>query len=1319
MFVKMKQIVKRYFLFISLFVFLSNGFSIGVKTPPLQNAIVFTENKNQWPAQVKYNAEVGNGTTLFMENDRFTFVKYDPSELEKIHDKFQNSKTKNKYQSEVVHLHAFQMNFVGSDPDVEISAQKKVSFYYNYFIGNDPSKWASEVGSYAIVNYKNVYPDIDINAYQQGKNFKYDFVVAAGGDPSKIILRYNGVDKLSIKNNRLIIQTSVGDLIENIPYSYQLINGIKKEVRCQYELSGDGTTISFKLPDGYNTDYSLVIDPVLVGATYTGSANTSTYGHCAAYDPAGNIYTGGQCWGIGYPVTVGAFQSSFGGGCDIAISKFNPNASSLIYATYLGGTADDVPNSLFIPANGEIYVLGASLSSNYPTSAGCFDNSYNGSTDITVTHLNSTGTALIGSTYIGGSQTEGGGSVPWSMNYHDSQRGEIIVDGAGNAWVASFTNSSNFPTTAGAYNQTINGTGTYDGCAFRLSPNLSALQWSTFLGGSSEDGAYALRLNSAGQLYVTGCTESPNFPNTAGAYDQTFNGGPLDGFITRFNATGTSVLASTFFGTTMNDISYFLDMDGSGSPYIYGSSAGVIPITAGVYSNPGSSNFVSKFNSGLTSLMFSTVFGDGSSSHLEPSAFMVDSCQNVYMSGFGSTTNYPVTSTALFSSQSLTNGGSCYFFVLSKDALTQLYGSFYYGTHVDGGTSRFDPSGTIYQGICMPPGGAVTPTWAYDDGSLTSSYNLFVVKIDFQMAGVNAIASVAPNDTVCLGTPVNFVNTSNGANYQWNFGDGTAISTSTSPSHVYSAPGTYTVVFTAIDSSSCNISDTAHLIIKVLPQPQINLGNDTTLCGTPNMTLNAGTSGNIYSWSTGATSQTIIANSIGDYWVTISNGTCSASDTISILLLTQPSLGNDTSLCSGQSLTLNSGNTGATYLWSTGAVSQTINVTTSGQYWVTVSSGACQLSDTMNVTFLPNPVVNLGNDTTVCLSSVITLDAGNPGSTYLWSTGAVTQTININTIGTYYVTVSNGQCSKKDTINIQLLTQLSLGNDTTLCTGQSLTLNAFVPGATYLWSTGATTPAIHLSLPGQYSVITNLGSCQTFDTVNVNYISYPVINLPSSSSICPNSSVILDAGAPATSYLWSTGATTQTITVSSGGTFSVVVANAQCKISDTTIVKSVEPIAWENSAMLCSVDKYTLDAGTSGATYLWSTGATTQTIDVTESGIYWVVMNKENCLLSDTILLDGGLGAGVVWFPNSFTPNGNELNDIFTGIGIDITYFHLTIFDRWGELVFESETEDTGWNGTYKGAVVKQDVYVWKLQYKTKCTQDKLNTRLGHVTVVY
>lgn len=989
-----------------------------------KNNVLFEENKNQWPEQVKYRVNVGNGATAYLEKTKFTFVKFNPAELEKIHSNSHDKKHQHAKTKETVHLHAFEMNFVNANPAVEISAQEKITSYSNYFIGNDPSRWASEVASYKVVDYKNLYPGIRLKAYEYSQQFKYDFIVGPGADPANIQLEFKGADRLTIKNNRLIIKTSTGDVIENAPYSYQIINDKTVEVACKYRLSADDKTVWFYFPNGYDKNYELTIDPVLVGATYSGGTG-STYGHCAAYDAAGNIYTGGESFDNDYPTTLGAFQVNFGGSVDISISKLNPDASNLIWATYIGGSSEEIPNSLFIPANGELYVLGASSSADYPVSAGCFDNTANGFTDITVTHLNAAGTALIGSTYVGGTQEDGGGFfLPWGINGHDVKRGEIIVDGSGNAWVASFTVSADFPATPGAYNTTLNGAGTYDACVFRLSPDMASLQWSSFLGGTTDEGAYGLRLNTAGELFVTGCTSSSDFPTSTGAYDQTFNPNLglsfTDGFVACFNAAGTALISSTFYGTTNNEISYFIDLDGSGYPYIYGSSNGNMPVTSGVYSNPGSGNFIAKFNHTLTALEFATVFGDGSPMFLEPEAFMVDSCENIYVSGFGGYDSYPITPNALFPTQASANGGSCYFLVLSKDATSLLYASLYYGNHVDGGTSRFDPNGTIYQGICMEPGGGQTPAWAWSNSGSGFNYDIFVVKLAFELSGVNAIASAAPNDTICSGTAVNFINTSNGANYLWNFNDGSPVDSSTSPSHTFSGTGVFNVLFTAIDSESCNMIDTTHLTITVLPAPQVNLGNDTTICGTPNVVLDAGNA-NSYVWSTGASSQTINVNTTGNYWVTISNTVCTDKDTISIQALQQPDIGNDTSACDGQDIVLNAANPGATYTWSTGATTQTITVNTDGTYSITVTKASCQFSDTISVAFAPYPAADLGSDTILCTENTVTYNAQSPGATYTWSTGSSAASIDVTTSGTYYVTVTNSCSSATDTVNVEIL----------------------------------------------------------------------------------------------------------------------------------------------------------------------------------------------------------------------------------------------------------------------------------------------------------
>lgn len=1170
--------------FILLFLLLISGYSRAQQAANLLagNAIEFEENKNQHPAQVLYQTPAGNGISLFMERDRFTYVMYDPAELEKIHEVSHNGK-KTSVKEGLVHLHAFQMNFLGSDPMTEVNAGDKKSFYRNYFKGNDESKWATEVGVFGQVTYSNLYPGIDLHAYNQDGFFKYDFVLEAGADPKLIRMQFNGADEIKIKNNQLIIRTSTGLIIENAPYTYQLIENAKREVKCVYELSADGKTVSFRFPNGYNSAYPLVIDPVLVGASYSGGISScTTYGHCATYDPSGNIYTGGECFGAGYPAQVGAFQTTFAGSVDIAIGKLNPNASSLLWATYVGGSGRDIPNSLFATGPGELYILGATQSPNFPTSGGCFDNTYNGADDITVTHLNNTGTALVGSTYVGGTGDDGGGGwVPWAMNGHDAMRGEILVDGAGNAWVASFTNSANFPTSAGTYDNSLGGT--WDGCVIRLSSNMSALQWSTYLGGSGNDGAYGLRINSSAEVFVTGATSSSDFPVSVGAYDGSYNGGTSDGYVTRFNAAGNAVVASTYFGTAANDISYFMDMDAAGNPYIYGVSSGSMPVTPGVYTNPGSGNFITKFDPGLFGLTFSTVVGGGAG-HLEPEAFMVDSCENLYISGFGSSPAYPVSPNSLYPTQASVNGGNCYFMVLTKDALGLSYGSFYYGWHVDGGTSRFDPQGIIYQGICIGGGGAATPAWAYKNNVGAPGWDMYVVKIDFQTAGVNAVASIAPNDTICLGDSITFTNTSNATDFIWVFGDNSANDTNAIPTHLYTSAGTFTVTLYAIDSMSCNIIDSMFLDITVLPLPVVNLGNDTTICGPVNQTLNATSAGCTYLWSTGATTATINVNAAGTYYVTIDNGACTATDTINISTFSIPDIGSDTSICQGQNLTLDAGHPGSNYVWSTGATTQTINVNTTGIYWVDVSAGNCSFRDSIDVTVIVVPQPNLGNDTAICPGSAFTLTVTNPNASYIWSDGSSDQSMNVDTAGVYYVTAYVGSCIASDTINVTFLAAVNLGHDISLC----------------------------------------------------------------------------------------------------------------------DLTNGVE-----------------LDAGNPGSQYLWSTGATTQTIHVEESGVYYVeVLNTSNCALTDTITLIGDVGGGILYLPNCFTPTGNGLNDYFCAVSTSVTEFHMQIFNRWGQLIFETDNINNCWDGRYKGNMVQEDVYVVKTRYKTMCNNGQEFVRISHVAVL-
>ncbi len=1239
----MKQKVKQLFFLFVLFSYFPMGAGTGVKgNEPIhkgdsgQNIIKFTENKNQWDKKVLYRAQVDGGV-LFLEKNCFTYNFYDKETLRKNHigkappillEGEENQRTSQtgsltgsisspSRRLGAIRSHAFRMTFVGSSKAADVSGKQVTADYCNFFIGQDKNKWAGNVKNYKEVNYQNIYDGIELQILGLQNSLKYNFIAAPHADTKDIKLFYEGLESIEIQNGALLLKTSLNEISEQKPFAYQWILGKQVEVPCEFVLKN--TTVSFRFPHGYDKNKELIIDPILVFAASSGST-ADNFGMTATYDAQGCLYAGGTCFSQGYPVTLGAFDETYNGisqsgRTDVIITKYDPSGTFMQYSTYLGGSVStEIVSSLIVNSQNELMLFGATGSSDFPVTAGAYDVTFNGGsllsfpmngteydngTDLYVSRFNSTGTSLLASTFVGGSQNDGvNNSSTLAYNYGDYYRGEIQVDNSGNCYIASYTYSSDFPTTAGCAQP--NAGGGLDGVVFKMNAGLSALTWSTYLGGSADDGCYALTLDNLQNVYTTGGTSSSNFPATAGTLSTVYNGGSTDGFVTKIKNNGSAVLKSTFVGTNAYDQSFLIQFDNDFDLYIIGQTEGVMPVSAGVYSNPNSKQFIWKMDSTLSTPLFKTIFGNGSGQvNISPSAFLVDGCGNIYVCGWGGniltgipTTNMPITANAL---QSSTDGFNFYLFVLSPDAASLLYATYFGGAqsreHVDGGTSRFDKKGIVYQAVCSGCGGyddfPVTPgAWPNTGSNVNHAYNCNegVFKFDFQASGVSAELVAVPNDTICTGTSVNFNNTSTNAfNYIWNFGDGSSNSTIVSPSHVYSAAGNFDVKLIAIDSSGCILSDTADLSVVVLPPPSVNLGSDIVLCQSPNISLDAGASGSSYLWSTGATAQTITAAAAGTYWVSKSNGICSDNDTIIIQQFAVPKLGADTALCAGQNLTLTAPPSALSYQWSTGAVSQTITVASAGHYWVSV----------------------------------------------------------------------------------------------------------------------------------------NWGTCQTKDTVIVSYTSYPIVNLPPSIHICPGDSIQLNPGNnPGASYLWSTGSTAQTLLVFSGGTYTVKVSNQQCSIWDTTIAVVVASTTLEHNVTLCNVEKYTLDAGPAVLSYLWSTGETTRKIDVTAAGKYWIVMNTVLCTLIDTIIVQGSFASGVLWVPNSFTPNGDLLNDVFTVKGIDITYFQMMIFNRWGELVFETKQMDQGWNGTYKGKAPEQDIYVWKVKYKTLCTSDLFIEKMGHVAVI-
>lgn len=820
-----------------------------MNTAPTSQPLSFKENKNQWNKRVKFLGNIPGGN-IFLEQQGFTYQLFNTGDLREVHPRKPGAVT--------VRSHVYKVDFVGANPLPAVTASGKSETYYNYFIGNDAAHWASDVHSYAVVNYKNLYPDIDMKVYGEGYTLKYDLILRPAADVSVVQFRYIGVDTLFLRNENLVIRTSVGEVVEAKPYAYQIINGKKKEVPCSYRL--DNGVLSFYFPKKYNRNEAVVIDPKLIFSTYTGST-ADNWGYTATYDDEGNLYMGGYVndWMYGghYPVTTGAFQQTFGGGtsthgvlfpCDMGICKISSDGKNMIYATYLGGSDNDVPHSLVVNGLGQLCIYGKTYSSDFPVTAGAYDVSYNGGADITVTVLNTAGTALAGSTFIGGSGEDGVNYDPSEFtlgnlkyNYGDDARGEIICDKQNNLYVSGCTLSSDFPVTAGCY-QSASG-GLQDGCVFKTNANCTSLLYSTYLGGSSDDACYSIDLKpSDNSVYVCGGTMSADFPVTFGTVHSAYLGGFSDGFLAHLSSNGAYLSASTFIGTNQTDQTYSVKLDLEENVYVVGLSEGSFPVTAGVYSNPNSGQYLSKMNPALSNIIFSTVFGNGNGMpNISPTAFLVDTCQNIYVCGWGTNnamfvhttdmTNMPLTPDAY---QKTTDGTDFYIIVLKKDAKSLLYGTYFGGNgaleHVDGGTSRFDKNGYIYEAVCascnglaktypITDGGTPTTPGVWSTTNKSPNCNELGFKFELNLFDVKAKALADPAATGCAPLNVTFKNNSvNATRYFWNFGTGNAKDTSQvfEPVFTFTTPGTYHIMLVASNPESCKGPDTAYTTVTVL-----------------------------------------------------------------------------------------------------------------------------------------------------------------------------------------------------------------------------------------------------------------------------------------------------------------------------------------------------------------------------------------------------------------------------------------------------------------------------------------------------------------------
>ncbi len=604
----------------------------------------FEMNQGQVDSDVTFLSR-GNGYTMYLAGDEAVMVLNKPLEGE-------------SGAASVVRL-----QLIGANPNPQALGQEELPGKINYFIGNDPAKWQTDVPTYAKVRYEEVYPGIDLVYYGNQGQLEYDFVVQPGADPGLIGLRFDGVDDLQIdKEGNIVLSVGHEKVIQQAPIIYQEIAGERVEVIGHYIFYGQ-REVGFALGE-YNKNLPLIIDPILVYATYLGGINQEQlFG--LDVDSTGSAYVTGQTSSTDFPVTAGSLDTTLDGSDDIYVAKIDSSGTSLVFATYIGGAGQEAGDALDVDAAGNVYVSGFTSSSDFPVTTGAFDVTSAGG-DSFVLKLSSSGSSIVYASFLGGSSSE----RAWSVK----------ADGLGQAHVVGHTSSNDFPTTIGAFDPTFNSVGCtvcQDLFAVKFDATGSSLLYGTFIGGSGLDYTYSADLDSSGNILINGFTDSPDFPVTSGAFQSAF-AGATDAFLVKLNSSGTALVYGTYLGgnnyESSSPITGGVAVDAAGNAYVTGLTTSTdFPTTASAFDttyNGGHDPYITKFDP-TGNVSYSTFVGGTSNDY--GTAIDVDSAGNAYITGQTFSSNLPITSDAF---QSDLNGHSAYLLVMNTVGTNIIYGTF-------------------------------------------------------------------------------------------------------------------------------------------------------------------------------------------------------------------------------------------------------------------------------------------------------------------------------------------------------------------------------------------------------------------------------------------------------------------------------------------------------------------------------------------------------------------------------------------------------------------------------------------------------------------
>jgi Beta-propeller repeat/Abnormal spindle-like microcephaly-assoc'd, ASPM-SPD-2-Hydin len=579
--------------------------------------MAFEANQGQTDAQVMYLSR-GLGYTLFLTSTEAVLSLREGSRqdlaLSSANPEPLPRRTLRGLESAVL-----RMKLRGANSNADVSAHDELLGKSNYFTGSDPRNWRTDVGLFSKIRYANVYPGVDLIYYGHQGELEYDFVLQPGASPQKIRLEIAGAKRLRLEHGDLVLTLPSGDVRLGSPHIYQEANGNRHQVRGGYVISAKGE-VGFEVA-AYDHRRDLVIDPVLAYATYLAGSSTDHL-HSIAVDSVGNAYVVGDTGSIDFP-TAGAIQPTITGDLDAFVTKFNRDGTALIYSTFLGGSLLDTIYGVAVDSSGEVYVAGWTFSPDFPTK-NAFQSTSGGNADTFVAKINAAGSALAYSTYLGGTSTDFGRA--------------IAVDSVGNAYVAGFTDSSDFPT-KNAF-QPANA-GSYDAFVSKLSPDGSTLVYSTYLGGTGEEQCTGIALDSVGNAYIAGATQSTDFP-TKNAIQPIFGGGLNDAFVAKFGGAGNALIYSTYLGGGETDYGSAIAVDFAGNAYVVGlTNSANFPISNALQPTLAREDaFVTKLNPSGSAPVYSTYLGGTGSDAGKGVA--VDSAGDAYVTGVTSSSDFPM-----------------------------------------------------------------------------------------------------------------------------------------------------------------------------------------------------------------------------------------------------------------------------------------------------------------------------------------------------------------------------------------------------------------------------------------------------------------------------------------------------------------------------------------------------------------------------------------------------------------------------------------------------------------------------------------------------